>query len=189
MSTAAQAGLNNHFVNPIFCPAIHRRVIIAGQFRQLSRNRIIRSPDVSNNMRRPQIIAVLLLGAFLSGCSEESSVICFAPVKPFEPQSGAELLEEFNSHLPFRIRPTHFVCKSSGDRLLGWAVVRTIGQKDIVKQKLSQSSTLTCLQVEALTPEFKAIVERQWRHSQTATPAKKGLSSDSTRGSPGSAPS
>jgi len=115
-------------------------------------------------MRRPQIIAVVLLGSFLSGCSEESSVICFAPVKPFEPQSGTELLEEFNSHLPFRVSHRHFVCKCRNDSLVGWAVVRTIGQKDIVKQKLGQSSTLTCLQVEALTPEFKAIVERQWRH-------------------------
>jgi hypothetical protein len=189
MSTAAPPGLNNHFVSSIFCPAIHRRVIIAALFGQLSRNRIIRSPEVSNNMRRPQITAVLLLGAFLSGCSEESSVICFAPVKPFEPQSGTELLEEFNSQLPFRVSPRHFVCKCRNDCLVGWAVVRTIGQKDIVKQKLGQSSTLTCLQVEALTPEFKAVVERQWRHSQTVTPAKKKLSSDSARGWPGSAPS
>lgn len=130
-------------------------------------------------MARTHTIAVLLLGSFLSGCAEESSVICFAPVKPFEPQSGDELLEELNSHLPFRISPRHFVCKRRNDSLVGWAVVRTIGQKDIVKQKLSQSSTLTCLQVEALTPEFKTIVERQWRHSQTVTPAKKELSSDS----------
>jgi len=139
-------------------------------------------------MTRPHIIAVLLLGAFLSGCSEESSVICFAPVKPFEPQSGAELLEEFNSQLPFRVSPRHFVCKCRNDSLVGWAVVQTVGQKDIVKQKLGQSSTLTCLQVEALTPEFKAIVERQWRHSQTVTPAKKELGGDSATRSPGSAP-
>jgi hypothetical protein len=98
-------------------------------------------------------------------------VICFAPVKPFEPQSGAELLEEFNSQLPFKVSPRNFVCKSKDHSLVGWAIVRTIGQKDIVKQKLSQSSTLTCLQVEALTPEFKDIVERQWIHSQTVTPA------------------
>ncbi len=140
-------------------------------------------------MTRPHIIAVLLVGAFLSGCSQESGVICFAPVKPFEPQSGAKLLEEFNSHLPFRVSPRHFVCKYKNHSLVGWAVVRTIGQKDIVKQKLSQSSTLTCLQVEALTPEFKAIVERQWRHSQTVTPAKKEPSGDSASRSPGSAPS
>jgi hypothetical protein len=107
----------------------------------------------------------------LSGCSEEASVICFAPVKPFEPQSGAELLEEFNSQLPFRIRPRQFVCKFRNGRLVGWAVVQTVGQKDIVKQKLSQSSTLTCLQVEALTPEFKAIVDKQCSNSQTVTPA------------------
>jgi hypothetical protein len=140
-------------------------------------------------MTRLHIVALILLGSFLLGCSQESSVICFAPVKPFEPQSGAELLEEFNSHLPFRISPRRFVCKYRGDRLLGWAVVHTIGQKDIVKQKLGQSSTLTCLQVEALTPEFKAIVERQWRHSQTVTPAKKDLSGGSASRSPGSAPS
>ncbi len=122
-------------------------------------------------MRRLRIVAILLMGSFLSGCSQESSVICFAPVKPFEPQSAAELLEELNSQLPFRVSPQKFVCKSKDHSLVGWAVVRTSGQKDVVKQKLSHSSTLTCLQVEALTPEFKAIVERQWRQSQRVTPA------------------
>jgi len=140
-------------------------------------------------MTRAHIIAVLLLGALLSGCSEEASVICFAPVKPFEPQSGDELLEEFNSQLPFRVSPRHFVCKYKNHSLVGWAIVQTAGQKDIVKQKLSQSSTLTCLQVEPLTPEFKAVVEKQWRHSQTVTPAKKELGGDSATRSPGSAPS
>lgn len=33
-------------------------------------------------MARTHIIAVLLLGSFLSGCAEESSVICFALVTP-----------------------------------------------------------------------------------------------------------
>ncbi len=120
-------------------------------------------------MKRVYIINVLLLGFFLSGCSKQSSVICFAPVEPYKPQSGAELLEEFNSHLPFKVSPKHFVCKYKTSRLVGWAIVRTSKQKDIIKQMLSESSALTLLQVESLTPELKALFKKEWKQSQSVT--------------------
>ena len=124
--------------------------------------------------KQPLIILVMLLGFVLSGCADKKSgVICFEPVEPFEPNSGAELLEEFNSHLSFNVSPKNFICKYKNDKLVGWVIVRKIDQKDIVKQKLKQSSTLKLLQVELLESEFKAVFKKEWRQSQTVAPPQK----------------
>jgi len=117
-------------------------------------------------MTRPYIIAAFLLGLFISGCTRNSSVICFAPVEPFEPKSGAELFEEFTRQVPFKVKSKHFIGKYKSNRLIGWAIVRSNKKKEIVKQKLNQSSTLTWLQVEPLTRQLKAIFKKEWRQSQ-----------------------
>jgi hypothetical protein len=131
-------------------------------------------------MTRPHIIIVFLLGLLLCGCARHSSVICFAPVKPFEPQSGAELFEEFKSQIPFKVSPKYYVCKYRNNHLVGWAIIRTNKKKEIVKQKLSQSSTLTWLQVEPLTRQLKALFKKEWRQSQTVTPPKNKTNSNTT---------
>jgi hypothetical protein len=119
------------------------------------------------------IVAMFLL---FCGCKEESpntqsasdkpTVICFAPVEPFEPQSGKELLEAFNLAVPFDISPQDFVCKAKASGLVGWAVVLNDKQKDQVKQALGKSSKLKLLQVEALSPEFEVIIKKEWKNSQ-----------------------
>jgi hypothetical protein len=124
-------------------------------------------------MAQLNIIAIILLLFLLNGCSKQPSVVCFAPVEPFQPQSGAELLEELNSHLTFRVNPRHFICKNKSDSLIGWAIVSTDKQRDTIKQELSQSSTLKLLQVESLAPELKALFKKEWSRSQTITPQKK----------------
>ena len=126
-------------------------------------------------MKRPKIVAVILLGSLLFGCAKQSSVISFVSEESFKPNSGAELLKELNSHLPFNISPENFICRhrSDPDRLVGRIIVRTIEQKDIVKEKLRQSSTLKLLQVESLVPEMKALFEKQWKQSQTVTLPQK----------------
>ena len=125
--------------------------------------------------KQPRIMAVMLLGFLLSGCAKQSSVICFVSEESFKPNSGAELLEELNFHLPFSISPENFICRyrSNPDRLVGWIIVRTIEQKDIAKEKLKQSSTLKLLQVESMNPEMKALFDKQWKQSQTVTLPQK----------------
>jgi len=129
------------------------------------------------NMTRPHIIAAFLLGLFVSGCTRNSSVICFAPVEPFEPKSGAELFEEFTHQVPFKVKPKHFICKYKSNHLVGWAIVRSNKKREIVKQKLNQSSSLTWLQVEPLTRQLKAIFKKEWRQSQAVAHPKKELNS------------
>ena len=46
---------------------------------------------------------------------------------------------------------------------VGWAVVGTGDHKEIAKTKLDESTTLRLLQVEALTPEFEAIMKQHKR--------------------------
>jgi hypothetical protein len=126
------------------------------------------------------IIAMLLL---LSGCKEDSpntptttdkrTVICFAPVEPFEPQSGKELLEAFNLAVPFDISGQDFVCKAKASGLVGWAIVLNDKQKDQAKEALGKSSKLKLLQVEALSPEFEAIIKKEWKNSQDVKPGLK----------------
>jgi len=123
------------------------------------------------------IIAMLLL---LFGCKEDSpntqpttdkrTVICFAPVDPFKPQSGKELLEAFNLAVPFDISPQDFICKAKSSGLVGWVVVLNDKQKDQAKEALSKSSKLKLLQVEALSPEFELIIKKEWRNSQDVKP-------------------
>ena len=118
-------------------------------------------------------IAILLL---LSGCKEDSTntqsrgdectVICFAPVEGFEPQSGKELLDAFNSEVPFDVSAQDFVCKAKSSGLVGWAVVSNDKQKDQAKEALGKSSKLKLLQVGTLSPEFEAIVKSEWKNSQ-----------------------
>jgi len=129
-----------------------------------------------------KIITFILFGFVLVGCSgqegtisSQEGVICFEPIEPYEPESGAELLEEFNSQLPFNVKPKNFICKykSDSDTLVAWIITNTIEQKDIIKEKLKQSSTLKVLQVESLSPEMKALFKNQWRQSQTVSPPDK----------------
>ena len=95
---------------------------------------------------------ILILGFVLAGCSK--SIICFEPVKPYEPKTGAELLGELNSQLPFQVKKSNFMCKynSGSDTLVGWIRTNTTEKKDIVKKKLKESSTLELLQVESSNP-------------------------------------
>ena len=122
-----------------------------------------------------KISFILILGLLLSGCSKDDSVIGFAPAEPYEPNSGAELLDELNSHLPFKIADKNFICKynSGSNTLTGWIITKTIEQKDIVKQELKNSPTLKVLQVELLTPEMRKIFKTQWKQSQTVGPPDK----------------
>ena len=102
---------------------------------------------------------ILMLGFLVAGCSNQKSIICFKPIKPYEPKSGAELLEEFNSQIPFKVKQNKFMCKynSDSDTLIGWIMTNTIKKKDIVKKKLKQSSTLELLQVESSNPLLEII--------------------------------
>ncbi len=99
-----------------------------------------------------KISFILMLGFVLAGCSK--SIICFEPVKPYEPKTGAELLGELNSQLPFQVKKNNFMCKynSGSDTLVGWIRTNTTEKKDIVKKKLKESSTLELLQVESSNP-------------------------------------
>ncbi len=125
-------------------------------------------------------IAMLFL---LSGCKEDSpntqpttdnrTVICFGPVEPFEPQSGKELLEVFNLAVPFDISPQNFVCKAKSSGLVGWAVILNYKQKKQAKEALKKSSKLKLLQVETLSPEFEAIIKKEWKKSQDVKPGSE----------------
>ena len=106
---------------------------------------------------------VCLLACLLAGCAPSRSVLCVAPQGKFTPRSEAELLSELNSQLPFTIPQRYFISKQKSNGLVGWAVVRNDEQKELVKAKLQNSTTLKLLQVEALTPEFEAIMKRQKR--------------------------
>jgi len=113
-------------------------------------------------MKRVTCGAVLATGLLL-GCTSSRSVLSIAPREPFSPQSEAELLSELNAQLPFEIPRKDFIAKQKAGALVGWAVVRTDDQKEIAKTKLDESTTLRLLQVEALTPEFEAIMKQQKR--------------------------
>jgi hypothetical protein len=68
-----------------------------------------------------------------------------------------------NAQLPFEIPKKDFIAKQKSSTLVGWAVVRTDDQKEIAKTSLDKSPTLRLLQVEALTPEFEAIMKQHKR--------------------------
>lgn len=97
------------------------------------------------------------------------SVLFVVPQGSFQPQTGAELLAELNSQLPFDIPEEHFMAKARARDIAGWAVVANDQQKDAVKRALKESSNLRLLQVEALTPAFEAIL----RQSGKLLPAKR----------------
>jgi len=104
------------------------------------------------------IYLMLLTTCLLVGCTSTSSrsVLCVAPQGEFKPESESELLSELNTQIPFAISPENFISKQKSNGLVGWAVVENDEQKDIVKTKMKNSTTLKLLQVEALTPEFEA---------------------------------
>jgi len=101
-------------------------------------------------------------------------VLCIVPSGDFQPESGAELLREFNRQMPFSVGPRGFLCKPKSGEFVGWVVVKTNEQKDIAKRTLRDSSRLECRQVEALTPEMARVMEANWRESQ-----KQGITSTS----------
>lgn len=104
---------------------------------------------------------VLPVLCLLAGCNSSRYVLCVAPTGEFKPQSESELLAELNSQLPFKIPQKHFISKKKSSGLVGWAVVRNDRESDIAKAELKKSTTLKLLQVEALTPEFEAIMKQQ----------------------------
>lgn len=112
-----------------------------------------------NQMKHKSYFFVLL-ACLLAGCALSRSVLCVAPQGQFNPQSESELLAELNSQLPFTIPQKHFISKKKSSGLVGWAVVRNDEQKDVMKAKLKKSTTLKLLQVEALTPEFEALMKQ-----------------------------
>jgi hypothetical protein len=108
------------------------------------------------------VITLFLLLFCCIGCvTREATVISFAPVKPFESQSGQELLAEFNSHLPFTVKPGDFLCERKADGLVGWVIVQSNFRKDVVKKILKDTPTLQLLQVEKLTPDVETLFKRQ----------------------------
>lgn len=115
---------------------------------------------------------------FLTGCSTSRSVLCFAPVKPFEPQSGRELLAAFNQDVPFDVSPQRFACKAKSEGLVGWVIVSGDTQKEAAKEALRQSRRLKLLQIESLDPQFGKMIRKQWRQSLDARPPNKRDSGD-----------
>ncbi len=103
---------------------------------------------------------VLPLLCLLVGCSSSRSVLCVSPTGEFKPQSESELLAELNRQLPFAIPQNHFVAKKKSSGFVGWAVLRNDREKDLAKAELKKSATLKLLQVEALTPEFEAVMKQ-----------------------------
>ncbi len=117
---------------------------------------------MNTKVKRVTYVAVLATGLLL-GCTSSRSVLSIAPREPFSPRSEAELLSELNAQLPFEIPRKDFMAKQKPSTLVGWAVVRTDDQKEIAKTRLDESSTLRLLQVEALTPEFEAMMKQHRR--------------------------
>ena len=115
---------------------------------------------------------ILLMILFLTGCAKPGTAICFAPAKPFEPQSGRELLAAFNEDVHLDVSPKRFICKVKSKGLVGWAALKDT-EKEAVKAGLRESPRLTLLQVEALDPEFARIIKKRWRQSQDVRPPSK----------------
>lgn len=109
-------------------------------------------------MKHAAYILLLFLG-LVAGCAFSQSVISIAPRGAFNPGSEAELLAELNRHLPFVIKSDNFVCRRKTSGLVGWAVVKHPGEKDILKDRLRNSTTLRVLEVEELTPEVQALLK------------------------------
>jgi hypothetical protein len=125
-------------------------------------------------MKLMHIITLLVAVGILGGCATQRTVLCITPSGEFQPETGAELLQEFNRQMPFAVSPRQFMCKHKSGRLVGWLVVKTERQKDIAKQSLRESSRLNCGQVEALTPEMVKVIRAHWRESQDVkAPNKK----------------
>ena len=117
-------------------------------------------------MKLKHIVSLLVVTASLAGCSPQPTVLCITPSGDFQPESGAELLQEFNRQMPFAASPRQFLCKPKSGKLVGWVVVNTEQQKDIAKRTLRDSPRLNCTQVEALTPETAETIKANWRQSQ-----------------------
>ena len=116
-------------------------------------------------MKHGTSLCAIVITFVASGCAglkpagirvtDESSIICVAPVAPFDPRTPKELLDEVNANLPFAVSPAHFMCKQKGQRLIAWIVVDTITKKDAVKRSLKSTPSLRCLQVERFAEEQK----------------------------------
>lgn len=94
------------------------------------------------------------------GCSSSRCLLCIAPQGDFNPKSEVELLAKLNSQLPFTIAPRDFFSKQKSSRLVGWAIVQSDEEKELVKSSLKGSAILKVLQVEALTPELEAMLRK-----------------------------
>ena len=114
--------------------------------------------EVHNSRMKLVTYLAILAAGLLIGCTSSRSVLSIVPQEPFSPRSEAELLSELNAQLPFGIPAKDFIAKQKSGTFVGWAVVRTDDQKETVKARLAQSTTLRLLQVEALTPEFEAVM-------------------------------
>jgi len=106
-------------------------------------------------------IAAVLLVCVFSGCVTSQYVVCIESRGEFNPKSESKLLAELNSQLPFTIQLKNFIAKQKASGIVGWAVLRDDNRKDEMKVELKKSTTLNLLQVEALTPEFNAVIQDQ----------------------------
>lgn len=111
-------------------------------------------------------IITLSLTLFLTGCATKQTVVCFTPTSSFNPETGKELLSEINAQIPFEIQPEEFICRVKYDRLVGWVLIPD-DQKETVKENVESSGTLTLLQVDQASEEFKATLKNWWKSSQT----------------------
>ncbi len=121
-------------------------------------------------MKRPMhIIACLATVIALTGCTHQRQVLCITASGDFKPETGAELLDAFNSQMPFSVSPRQFICNAKNGKLVGWVVVKTEKHKVFAKETLRRSPRLDCIQVEALTPEMASEIKSNWRESQNKT--------------------
>jgi hypothetical protein len=116
---------------------------------------------INNGCCLASIVAAVLLVCVFSGCVTSQYVVCIKPRGEFNPKSESKLLAELNSQLPFTIQPKNFIAKQKASGIVGWAVLRGDNRKDEMKAELKKSTTLNLLQVEALTPEFNAVIQDQ----------------------------
>lgn len=98
-----------------------------------------------------------------------TSIVCFAPKRPFAPDTAKELLDAFNEKHPQNVGTHHYRSQVKGDHLVGFICVDGEEGREKVKSMLEASEKLVLLEVEAATAES---LERLNQLSQESMPSR-----------------
>jgi hypothetical protein len=112
-------------------------------------------------MKANVTLGAMLMAVLLTGCvTQECATVCIAPVTPFQPQSGTELLARLNSRMPFPIEQGDVYCSWGDDGMVAWVIVDDSIRKNTLTRTVRQSADFRVLSVGYFAPQDRDMFAR-----------------------------